>query len=399
MEALLSGGGSRFISLYGNEVKLYIGVGVAESFTSWRVGSGEWVEFQRWLDGMRGRLIFGYTSFSAACSREDDFTPAIRFVVPQSIFEVSEFGLREVSSNTSTTYRAFEGVSPAESLGDAESVVRFPSLADWEADRRGGGADCYKRNVAVAIEAIRSRMVASVTIARRIPVGGAIDILGTLRQQRLMNSLSGFQYFWRDADVCFVGANPELLAIGGVGAFDTYKLSGTQERVSCLEEDEKFRAELVSGTRCRFEHDCSVKSLAKRLRAIGDVAVGVPAVVDWGNLRHLSTRFRTLPGRGLRVVDIIRSVLPHGCAPESSGFSLIRSLEDCSRGPYYGLVGVVHGDGSFQFTQNIRSVISCAGCVFGYVGAAVTRNSTPELELAETNLKAANTALVVDTSA
>ena len=99
--------------------------------------------------------------------------------------------------------------------------------------------------------------------------------------------------------------------------------------------------------------------------------------------------------------EIFDSVLPAGSisgAPKSSARELITRMEREPRGPYCGAIGWVHGDRA-ELAVGIRTfwidhTTSARRLKFG-TGAGITWGSEPELEWAETQLKASRLLSIV----
>jgi len=72
---------------------------------------------------------------------------------------------------------------------------------------------------------------------------------------------------------------------------------------------------------------------------------------------------------------------------KDTAMELIRTLENHDRGLYSGLVGVFDFDGNCELAVTIRSALIKGNCVTAFAGAGLLKNSDPEEELLETNLK------------
>jgi anthranilate synthase component I len=68
---------------------------------------------------------------------------------------------------------------------------------------------------------------------------------------------------------------------------------------------------------------------------------------------------------------------------------LIAELEPTARGPYAGAVGYCTFAGDLDFCITIRTAVVADGAAYVQTGAGVVADSDPDVELAETNAKAA----------
>ena len=99
--------------------------------------------------------------------------------------------------------------------------------------------------------------------------------------------------------------------------------------------------------------------------------------------------------------EIFSAILPAGSisgAPKSSAVDLIaklEKLEDGERGPYCGAIGWVHGARA-ELAVGIRTFWLQAGTLKFGTGAGITWGSDPELEWAETELKASRLLSIVN---
>jgi anthranilate/para-aminobenzoate synthase component I len=59
-------------------------------------------------------------------------------------------------------------------------------------------------------------------------------------------------------------------------------------------------------------------------------------------------------------------------------------LEEMGRGAYYGLIGVITPDGSFEFCQVIRAYFGDKDRAWSWVGSGITIGSNPAGEFEET---------------
>jgi isochorismate synthase EntC len=72
---------------------------------------------------------------------------------------------------------------------------------------------------------------------------------------------------------------------------------------------------------------------------------------------------------------------------KGAAMNLIRELEPHDRGLYSGLVGLLDFEGNCELAVSIRSALVKDNKVTAFAGAGLVKNSDPQEEYLETNLK------------
>jgi anthranilate/para-aminobenzoate synthase component I len=150
------------------------------------------------------------------------------------------------------------------------------------------------------------------------------------------------------------------------------------------DEDANVDKVVLRDPKLSHEHALSVSVQRKRLLALGLVDSARAEVLSLGRLRHIVTAFTTRPGVGTSIVQCLAAVLPCGASPCREGLALLSQLEEVGRGAYYGLIGVIAPDGSFEFCQVIRAYFGDKNRAWSWVGAGITIISDPDDEFEET---------------
>jgi para-aminobenzoate synthetase component 1 len=125
-------------------------------------------------------------------------------------------------------------------------------------------------------------------------------------------------------------------------------------------------------------------------------SVEVPQLFELQTFPQVHHLVSTVTGRkrkDLSAVDVLRNTFPPGSmtgAPKIRACELIAQYERLSRGVYSGGLGYFAPDGGFDFNVVIRSLVYDASAhrISYHVGGAITWDSVPEEEYAETILKA-----------
>ena len=146
----------------------------------------------------------------------------------------------------------------------------------------------------------------------------------------------------------------------------------------------------------RAENVMIVDLVRNDLGRVCDYAsVEVPALCrpeEHPGLVHLVSTVRGRLRRGVGWPELIDATFPPGSvtgAPKLAALEMIHRLEPVERGPYCGAVGWVDADaGCGDLAVAIRTFWLDGGMVHFGTGGAVTWDSTPDGEWAETELKA-----------
>jgi para-aminobenzoate synthetase component 1 len=181
-------------------------------------------------------------------------------------------------------------------------------------------------------------------------------------------------------------ASPELLLRREGNLITSSPIKGTaKRRDGFLEKDHAENVMIVDLVRHDFGSICKTGSIhTPRLLA----------VEEHPGLVHLVSDVQGELKADISWAEIFDSLLPAGSisgAPKSSARQLISRLEVARRGPYCGAIGWVQGDRA-ELAVGIRTFWieherDGALLKFG-TGAGITWGSEPELEWAETELKA-----------
>jgi len=246
----------------------------------------------------------------------------------------------------------------------------------------------FSASVARTIQAIRRGESERLTLARRVDLPNDLDLLGSFAVPPTSGDLHLTRSFYlATPGVEIAGHSPELLAQGDSRRFTCYKLSGTGPRHRDPQQDGRLRAELLADAKVLQEHELSQQATRRALATLGQVSAGPMEVMDRRGLRHLMTPLTVDLNAGVAWSALMQALVQTGAAPREPALRALDEIETCSRGAYYGVIGLRTPDGAFEFSQVLRSLIRDGSGVHTFVGAAVTGQSTEEGESAETRLK------------
>ncbi|HUR24237.1 MAG TPA: isochorismate synthase [Acidimicrobiales bacterium] len=263
---------------------------------------------------------------------------------------------------------------------DEFSLRPFPPHEEW----------CEA--VAAAVAAIRNshRTLVKVVLARQVLVEANRPIhparvaarLGALYPSCMVFSIDGF-----------VGASPELLVSRRGNQVWSQPLAGTIPRSGDPDVDHRLAAELLDSSKERQEHALVVDEVADRLRPhCESLSVpAVPEIVPLRNVSHLGTRISGRVGpaapSALGLALLLHPTPAVAGTPTTEALAFLNQLEPGDRGRYTGPVGWMDARGDGDWAVAIRCAELDGHRARLYAGAGVVADSTPEAELAETQLK------------
>ncbi|HZP59630.1 MAG TPA: isochorismate synthase [Opitutaceae bacterium] len=190
----------------------------------------------------------------------------------------------------------------------------------------------------------------------------------------------------------FIGASPERLLRVHDGMLQTEALAGSARRGATASDDAALGAALRQSEKDQREHRLVLDSILRRLAPLGlrPEFSEKPGLLRLANVQHLHTPVRAALPADVRLLDVLARLHPTpavGGSPRAAAMARIRELENFSRGLYGGALGWIDARGGGEFFVGLRSALVDGARARLYAGAGVVAGSSPEKELAETELK------------
>jgi len=308
-------------------------------------------------------------------------------------------GLRDVTSDVSALDSAGSWIVVVVFEGEAvcarfDRVLGAPTgWPAWSGPPAGAWSssldrDAFHKGVVDIREAIAAGDVYEVNLCRVLsaPLSSAADIAGLGGVLRVGNPSPYGAVVRLPGVVELASASPELFLRREGDVVESRPIKGTAPSGAAFTD--KDRAENVMIVDL-------VRNDLGRVCAYGSVSVpALCAVEHHPGLDHLVSTVvgRLRPDAGW--AELLGATFPPGSvtgAPKIAALDTIRKLEPVRRGPYCGTVGWVHGsDGRScgELNVGIRTFWLEDGRLNFGTGGAVTWDSTPDGEWAETELKA-----------
>jgi menaquinone-specific isochorismate synthase len=306
-----------------------------------------------------------------------DPTAAGTLVVPQTV-------VGRAADGTAWMTTIGAGAPP----GPAPAARRPPDRFTLTASRPH---DEWCAVVAAAVREVRRGRLHKVVLARQVAVEAnrpllPFDVLGRLRAL-----YPACMLFSADG---FVGASPELLVSRLGRQVRSHPLAGTIPRSGDPAVDERLGAGLLASEKERGEHRLVVEAVAAALRPHCE-ALSVPAspsIVPLRNVSHLGTvisgRLAAAgPPSALELAALLHPTPAVAGTPAAEALAYIAEVEGMDRGRYAGPVGWTDANGDGQWAVGIRSAQLAGHRALLFAGVGVVASSSPEAELAETQLK------------
>ncbi len=278
------------------------------------------------------------------------------------------------------------------------NVVAWPANAGYES---GPGAKAARRVLAVHrpsrrewstdVEQIRAGIAAGrhqkIVAAghSRVELSEALETSAVLRRlSRGLRASTRFAFCRRHST--FLGATPERLITRRGRSIATEALAG-----SIAPGGEGAERLLHSGKDLR-EHQLVVDQIVRRLDPLCDLLeVGSrPRVRALRDVLHLLTPITGNLAASRHVLELVEELHPTpavGGVPTETALRWIREHESSGRGWYASPVGWFDAAGDGDFAVALRSCVLRGREAFLYAGAGIVRDSDPDLEYTEAELK------------
>jgi menaquinone-specific isochorismate synthase len=254
----------------------------------------------------------------------------------------------------------------------------------------------WRSLIEATVRAIGEDQLGKVVLARAVDVSAnrpfvIPDVLGRLRA--LYPTCTVFHAGG------FLGASPELLVERRGAVVRSHPLAGTAARSGDIEADRRLVDALLSSSKERGEHRFVIDAITA---ALGPACEQLevpdrPAVLPLRNVSHLAThingRLRPVEGDAgdpPSALDLVAALHPTPAVagtPRDAALAYLGEVEGLDRGRYAGPVGWMDREGDGSWVLGIRSAEVSGTTARMFAGVGVVRDSDPEAELTETQLK------------
>ncbi|TVQ94306.1 MAG: isochorismate synthase [Deltaproteobacteria bacterium] len=236
-----------------------------------------------------------------------------------------------------------------------------------------------------------------VVLSRRCLLQSAHDLTDPARLIRLLDVLDAahptstlFALSSSPNGPVFIGATPELLALGEGRAVHTIALAGTTR--ACPAGPEQAEATLLKSRKDLKEHRIVVDRIRAELEGM-TTRLRVQASPRLRRLPHLAHLETPIYGRlrpGYTLADAVDALHPTPAVcglPRARARAFIARAEPFDRGLYAGTFGWLNPQGEGRFDVALRCALIQGQQALLFAGAGITDESEVDLEWSETERK------------
>ncbi len=191
-----------------------------------------------------------------------------------------------------------------------------------------------------------------------------------------------------------LAATPERLVTLHGGVVESDALAGTAPRAPTAEADRILGESLLADPKSRHEHQLVVAHVAGALAPLcSELEVPeTPRLAHLRSVQHLWTPVRGRLRNGAGLLDLAARLHPTpavGGTPQEAAASWLAAEGEAQRGWYTGAAGWVDPQGAGELNVVLRCALVQGDEAHLFAGAGLVGDSSPEVELAETELKLA----------
>ncbi len=189
-----------------------------------------------------------------------------------------------------------------------------------------------------------------------------------------------------------MGASPELLVRRDGARAQTVALAGTTRRSADPAVDDHLGERLRRSAKDREEQAIVARRIERTLRPVSlwVAAAAEPVLVKVHNVQHLATPIRAQLTEPVGTLDLAARLHPTpavGGEPRERAAVAITELEGLDRGWYAGALGWMDLFEDGELCVALRCALLRGRVAHLYAGDGIVRDSVPEDELAETEVK------------
>jgi len=338
-------------------------------------------------------LITGGAKFNSESNSEEwsDFEP-FHFFIPGIIilrddersFVISNHKISSLDDNEYILRNFSEAIFFAKSLEENKNGNHISPL---------GASKLIKNNHAQWNDLVKNSLTqlnsefTKVVLSRRIEVETQNGMnwhscFGKLEAE----NTNGYLFLFKSKNSAFFGASPEKFLSIHSNKLEIDALAGTSSGESTAVENELLNDKNL------HEHKIVIDFIRNALTGFASkIEIDEqPRIKKLRNVNHLYSKIDAqLNSRKdvLKLIDVLFPT-PAVCGlPKQRAFKAISELEKFDRGLFSGLIGWIDPSMNCEFTVAIRSALYKNHKLFLYAGAGIVKESDPEEEYIETELK------------
>lgn len=192
-----------------------------------------------------------------------------------------------------------------------------------------------------------------------------------------------------------LSASPErFVQCDAAGRIETRPIKGTAPRAADPDEDRRNGEGLARSAKDRAENLMICDLLRNDLSRVaeeGSVTVSQVAKLEgFASVWHLVSAVHAQLRSGEDAIDLLAATFPGGSitgAPKRRAVEIIDAVEESGRGPFFGIVFALGGDGAMDSMIVIRSIAVTPTRLIARAGGGIVADSDPAAEYAELRAK------------
>lgn len=281
------------------------------------------------------------------------------------------------------------------------SILQSTALGGEVTHFSGFKSDFTQEEYCATVERLRQHIregdVYEINLSQCFAAAVDIPSPAALFQRLVAQSPVPFAGYCKWGDLHLLCASPErFLRLHG-DELITQPIKGTARRGQSPEDDAQMAYYLRNSTKEQAENVMIVDLSRNDLHRSCEVgSVKVPHLFEvqtFPQVHHLVSTIMGRKRKDVHPVQALRTTFPPGSmtgAPKVRACELIAQYEPVARGIYSGALGYIAPGGDFDFNVVIRSLVydHVEKRMSYHVGGAITWDSDPQAEYAETLLKA-----------
>ena len=251
----------------------------------------------------------------------------------------------------------------------------------------------YEDAVDRAVERIRAGELEKIVLAREVQVHAPVEhdpaaVLGVLREA----FPTCYVYAVGRGQATFLGASPELLLRREGQRASTVALAGSTRRSADPAVDRHLGEQLLGSDKDRHENAIVARRIVKTLapHSVWVTTAPEPVIVRVANIQHLAMPIRAQLVAAVGAIELVGLMHPTpavGGEPSGRALEAIPALEGMDRGWYAGAIGWIDASGDGELCVALRCALLRGRVAHCYAGCGIVRDSDPEAELAESEIK------------
>ena len=192
-----------------------------------------------------------------------------------------------------------------------------------------------------------------------------------------------------------LSASPErFVRCDPAGRIETRPIKGTALRSSDPDEDRRNGERLAGSPKDHAENLMICDLLRNDLSIVaeeGSVTVSQVAQLEgFASVWHLVSAIHAQLRRGKDAIDLLAATFPGGSitgAPKRRAVEIIDAIEASARGPFFGILFALAGDGALDSSIVIRSIAATPSRLIARAGGGIVADSIAAAEYAELRAK------------